>query len=82
MKNFPREKLRADKGINFPDSALRLPSLSKDVRNLPEIVRDADLLGYSFVQAADDVEELRRLLKRRRSSGLGIILKIENSEGL
>ena len=51
------EKLRADKGINFPGSALRLPSLSaEDVRNLPEIVSQADLIGYSFVRTARDVE--------------------------
>jgi pyruvate kinase len=72
------EKLRADKGINFPDSMLRLPSLSnEDLRNLPEVARHADLVGYSFVQTARDVEELHRQLKRLRSSELGIILKIE-----
>src|SRR5262249_8755796 len=72
------EKLRADKGINFPDSRLRLPSLSaEDLRNLPEAVRHTDLIGYSFVQKPSDVEELQRRLRLLRSHGLGIILKIE-----
>ena len=72
------EKLRADKGINFPDSTLRLPSLSNDdLRNLPEIVRHADLIGYSFVQTARDVEELDRQLQRLGAARLGVILKIE-----
>jgi pyruvate kinase len=72
------EKLRADKGINFPDSALRLPSLSADdLRNLPEVVRRTDLIGHSFVQRARDVEKLQRQLQRLRSAGLGVILKIE-----
>lgn len=72
------EKLRADKGINFPDTLLQLPSLSaKDLRNLPDVVRQAELIGYSFVQRARDVEDLQRRLQRLHSSGLGIILKIE-----
>ena len=72
------EKLRADKGINFPDSALWLPSLSaEDARNLPEIVSRADLIGYSFVRTARDVDQLQRRLEQLHSSRLGIILKIE-----
>src|SRR4030095_16188214 len=67
------EKLRAEKGINFPDSALRLPSLSaEDLRNLPEVARRADLIGYSFVQNARDVEELQHRLPRLRRSRLGL----------
>lgn len=72
------EKLRADKGINFPESALRLPSLSaEDLRNLPEVVRCTDLVGYSFVQRACDVEKLQHQLQRLHGSERGIILKIE-----
>lgn len=72
------EKLRSDKGINFPDTALRLPALSaEDLRNLPEVARRADIIGYSFVRTARDVAELQRRLHRLRSSRLGIILKIE-----
>jgi len=72
------EKLRADKGINFPESTLRLPSLSKeDLRNLPEVARRADLVGYSFVQTGRDVEVFHRQLKRLHRSGRGVILKIE-----
>lgn len=47
------------------------------MRNLTEIVRHADLLGYSFVQTEGDVEELHHHLKRARASRLCIILKIE-----
>ena len=72
------EKLRADKGINFPDSTLHLPSLSKeDLQHLPEIVKHANLIGYSFVQTAHDIEELHRQLRKLGNSRLGVILKIE-----
>jgi len=71
-------KLRADKGINFPDSTLKLPSLSRDdLRHLPTVARHADVVGYSFVQTPQDVHELQRQLERTGGEGLGIILKIE-----
>ena len=72
------EKLRADKGINFPDSQLTLPSLTdKDLEDLKFIVRNADLVGYSFIRTASDVEELQRHLGELGGTKLGIILKIE-----
>jgi pyruvate kinase len=71
-------KLRADKGINFPDSTLKLPSLSRDdLRHLPTVARHADMVGYSFVQTPQDVQELQRHLARIGGTGLGIVLKIE-----
>jgi pyruvate kinase len=71
-------KLRADKGINLPDSHLQLPALTaKDRADLDFVAQHADLVGYSFVQTADDVIELQRLLAERRSDPPGIVLKIE-----
>jgi pyruvate kinase len=70
-------KLAADKGINLPDSHLRLPALTaKDIEDLPFIAERADLVGYSFVHSADDVEALQARLKSL-GKDLGIILKIE-----
>ena len=71
-------KLGADKGINLPDTALELPALTgADLRDLRYVVRHADLVGYSFVQRAEDVAELRRQLARLGRPRMGIILKIE-----
>jgi hypothetical protein len=43
------EKLTAGKGINLPDSRLRLPALTaKDVDDLAFIARHADIVGYSL----------------------------------
>jgi pyruvate kinase len=71
-------KLRADKGINLPDSNLCLPALTrKDVEDLQFVARHADLVGYSFVRTAADVQELQRLLSKLGGQDLGIILKIE-----
>jgi pyruvate kinase len=71
-------KLWADKGINLPDSQLSLPALTeKDIEDLEFIARHADLVGYSFVKNASDVQELQRRLEELGGTNLGIILKIE-----
>jgi pyruvate kinase len=71
-------RLRADKGINLPDTDLRLPSLTeKDLSDLKFAIKHADLVGYSFVRCAADVNALRRELRRLDQSDIGIILKIE-----
>lgn len=75
------EKLRADKGINLPDSSLRLPALTpKDIADLPFVAAHADLVGYSFVRAASDVYELEDCLTQVNGEHLGIILKIETRQ--
>jgi pyruvate kinase len=71
-------KLRADKGINLPDSKLRLPPLTeKDLNDLQFIATHADLVGYSFVRSAADVQELQKQLALLGGKSLGVILKIE-----
>jgi pyruvate kinase len=70
--------LEADKGINLPDSDLRLPPLTgHDQRALEFIVKHADLVGYSFVRDDHGVRELQRRLADLGGERLGIILKIE-----
>jgi len=72
------EKLKAEKGINLPDTDLALPSLTaEDISLLPFIAEHADLVGYSFVRTADDVRRLREELARVNAQHLGVILKIE-----
>lgn len=76
------EKLRADKGINLPDSALRLPALTAtDVEHLEFVVRHADMVSLSFANSAADVELLQQHLKRLGGEKLGVILKIETRRG-
>ena len=72
------DKLRADKGINLPDSKLRLPALTeKDVADLAFVVAHADLVGLSFVRRPDDVRTLHTHLVRLNAPHVGIVLKIE-----
>jgi pyruvate kinase len=54
-----RGELWADKGINLPDSELRVPALTReDIALLPFIARHADLIGYSFVRQPADIHLL------------------------
>ena len=71
-------KLRAEKGINVPESDLALAALTpKDLGDLDFIVQHADMVAISFVQRPRDIEALVEALAARGASRLGIILKIE-----
>jgi len=75
------EKLRADKGINLPESVLNSPGLTeKDIADLPFIAAHADMVGYSFVRTPADVEVLEARLRELGGKHLGIVLKIETRE--
>jgi len=72
------EKLRADKGINLPDTTLNVPALTeKDLQDLDFAATAADIVGLSFVRLPDEVHRLRQELMLRNAHRIGIILKIE-----
>lgn len=76
-----KPKLKAEKGINFPDSTLLVNSLTtEDEASLPFIRQNADLIGYSFVRTPADLERLQDLLGDGDSPS--IILKIETPEAV
>ena len=76
------ESLLADKGINFPDSHLELPALTdKDQEDLKTLVQVADLVGLSFVQDRNDVNQLLSTLQQLGAEKVGIVLKIETLKG-
>jgi pyruvate kinase len=71
-------RLRADKGLNFPDTELRLsPLTDKDLRDLDTVAEIADIVAYSFVQRPSDVELLQAELAARTNRQLALIAKIE-----
>jgi pyruvate kinase len=76
------EKLGAEKGINVPGSRLQLSSLtSEDLKALSFVVKNADIVSYSFVRTEADILELETHLAKLGGEKLGIILKIETREG-
>lgn len=76
-------KLKADKGINLPISKLGIRGLTeKDRRDLPFVVRYADLVNMSFVNSAEDVEDLLSALEEHQTERkIGVVFKIETQSG-
>ena len=81
MAKHQGSRLRADKGINLPDSQLSIPALtSRDITNLEFIVQHADILNFSFVHSNADLQALHDELVRLDHADLSVILKIETKQ--
>jgi pyruvate kinase len=75
-------KLRPDKGINLPDSALDLPALTrKDRADLAFVAKHADIVALSFANTVEDVRCLNQALEQVGDSRPGVVLKIETTTG-
>ncbi|MGO9027494.1 MAG: pyruvate kinase [Acidimicrobiales bacterium] len=74
-------KLRAEKGINLPETDLRIPAVTDaDLPLLKVAAAHADMVALSFVRGERDIDDLRGYLRQVGSEHLGLILKIETSE--
>jgi pyruvate kinase len=74
-------RLRGQRGINFPNSDIRLPGLTKtDEENLPFIVEHADAVSLSFIRKPNDVEALLAALDELSAAHLGLIIKVETNK--
>jgi len=74
------ERLKVEKGLNFPTTELKLPPLTaKDFADLDFVAEHADLIGFSFVQNPSDIELLQDHLAARRGEKPPppLVLKIE-----
>lgn len=71
------------KRVAVPGVAIRLPPLSEqDIADIQfGIEQDMDFIAASFIQRADDVLAIRKVLEKG-GSFMGIIAKIENAEGV
>jgi pyruvate kinase len=74
------ERIREGKGLNFPETELRLDPLTpQDLEALDTIAKLADAVGYSFVQQPADIRRLRGELAERtaRWRDFTLVAKIE-----
>jgi pyruvate kinase len=75
-------RLGNEKGINLPDTALRLPALTdKDRADSAFVSRYADMVALSFANSVEDVRDLRALLDPLGADQPAIVLKIETRRG-
>lgn len=76
------ERLRSNKGINLPDSHLRLASLTpQDLEALLFAAEHADVIEMSFANSGQDVELLEQHLTHLGNRQPAIVLKIETRRG-
>lgn len=74
-------RLRAHRGMNFPQSDIRLPGLTAtDRENLDFIAQHADAVSLSFVRKPSDIELLLEELDQRGAAGLGVVIKVETKK--
>ncbi|HHP7242541.1 MAG TPA: pyruvate kinase [Cyclobacteriaceae bacterium] len=76
------DKLKAEKGINFPITDIGISGLTgKDKEDLKFVAQHADVVNFSFVNSKEDVEELlTEFDKLNVKNKLSIILKIETQK--
>ncbi|MFI5187731.1 MAG: pyruvate kinase [Chitinophagales bacterium] len=78
-----KSNIQEKKGINFPESILTIPSLTKfDKECLPFICEYADLVGFSFVRNAGDIALLQNKISQITDHPPRLIIKIELPEAV
>jgi pyruvate kinase len=74
--------IKQDKGINLPDTNIDLPPLTAtDLKLIPFIAANADLVGCSFLRNAYDIKFIRETFRLYKKSP-HLILKIETPEAV
>ncbi|UKN00862.1 pyruvate kinase [Paracrocinitomix mangrovi] len=75
--------LSSKKGVNLPNTAISLPSLTeKDRKDLEfALSLDIDWIGLSFVRSAQDIKELKKIIKAKKKHAK-VIAKIEKPEAV
>jgi pyruvate kinase len=79
------EKLKQNKGINFPDSLVHLsvPTISEtDLTILEDMHKEIDIVGISFIHQPNDIKIVKEKLKQLSSGKVGIVAKIETKQAL
>ena len=73
-----------NKGVNIPGVHLNMPFISeKDRSDIIFAAREGfDYIAASFTRSADDILQMRQILKENDGAGINIIAKIENMEGV
>ena len=76
--------LKGKRGVNVPGAKLQLKALTeKDIADITFGVQNGcNFIAASFIRKAEDVLEIKKLLKSIGGENVKVISKIENQEGL
>lgn len=73
-----------NKGVNIPNAHLSMPFISeKDRQDILFAIKNGyDFIAASFTRCADDIMQIRHILRENNCHTINIIAKIENMEGV
>jgi pyruvate kinase len=76
--------IKSNKGVNIPGVRLSMPYMSKkDKEDIVFAIKNGfDFIAASFVSRAQDILDVRRVLDKHKCTGIKVIAKIENAEGV
>lgn len=76
--------LSSRKGMNFPDTELKIPSITdKDREDLKlAAVLCLDYIAASFVRRKEDIEEIRAILQSHGAAECGVVAKLEMKQAV
>ncbi|DAB29899.1 MAG TPA: hypothetical protein CFH84_06775 [Sulfurimonas sp. UBA12504] len=75
--------VKEGKGINFPDSHIMTAAFTQNDReNIIPILDFADHISLSFCQSAQDIRDLKVLLRKQGREDIGIVAKIETKQAV
>jgi len=77
-------KIKSRRGINVPNVVLNMPFISeKDRKDIEFAAKmDYNFIAASFTRRAQDVLDIKEILKAQGNTDIQIIAKIENQEGM
>lgn len=76
--------LESRRGVNFPGIEIKAPGITgKDQQDLDFALQaGVDYIALSFISDADDIDDLRGMIKSRTDRKVKVIAKIENQEAI
>ncbi|MBS0624359.1 MAG: pyruvate kinase [Verrucomicrobia bacterium] len=76
--------IRSTKGVNIPGANIHLPSLTEnDIADIRfGCKQDVDFIAASFIRTAEDVLEIKNILKEEGRCDISVIAKIEHAKGV
>lgn len=84
VETLNSHKLKTNKRINLPGVEFSLPFLSeKDINDIEFGIKEGiNYIAASFVNSANNVKQIREILKKHKAEHIKIIAKIESQAGI
>lgn len=84
IKAHNSHRIKNRRGINIPNTLINMPFLSdKDIADIVFGAKNkVDFIAASFVQTAENIVQIKDLLKEHNAEEIQVIAKIENQAGV